>query len=234
MRYISFARLRRLAAQARHNLQYTRNDGFYWDQYAREQIALHPNQVVGAEWKNEERFVALLEKYATPGTDSLEIGCGGGRITKIASRLVGRLQATDVSTEMLRNCALTVQCPNVSFHKTDGFTLSAFAEESVDLVFSHDVFVHFSSHEVYAYLREIKRLLRPKGVALISFYSFVTHFDLFKEMSFRLLKRHATAPPMRVHFVTEEIISVMLRDLDLELLEVDRGDFLIVAFGHAP
>jgi hypothetical protein len=34
----------------------------------------------------------------------------------------------------------------------------------------------------------------------------------------------------RIHFVTEEMLGTMLRDLELQALEVRRDRFLIVAF----
>ncbi len=76
-------------------------------------------------------------------------------------------------------------CPasNLTVHKLDGFTLNAFADQSIALVFSHDVFVHFSSLQVYSYLVEIRRVLEDRGIGLLSFFDFVTHFQWFKELA---------------------------------------------------
>jgi 2-polyprenyl-3-methyl-5-hydroxy-6-metoxy-1,4-benzoquinol methylase len=124
------------------------NNGAYWDNYVRQWEELDENRLlehVGNEWKNEEIFLSLLEKYASPESSAIEIGCGGERITSKATRWVKHVYACDVSKEMLRKNRESVRESNVSYHMLDGFTLGDFADESLDFVFSHDVFVHFSS-----------------------------------------------------------------------------------------
>jgi ubiquinone/menaquinone biosynthesis C-methylase UbiE len=201
----------------------TTNDGTYWDNYVRRRS---DGGLVGSEWKGEEVFLSLLKKYATG--DAIEIGCGGGRITSHAVQWFRHVHACDVSREMIS--ANRTAVPSASHHLLDGFTLNGFADHSVDVVFSHDVFVHFSSLQVYPYLAEIRRVLKPGGVGLISFYNFKRHFQLFKEMSLDFAMKRIYPPHMRVHFITEEMISAMLADLDLKLIEVDTSNFLIPVF----
>ena len=223
----------RQIAQLRRNLYHTVNDEHFWDSYVREWESSPESATlpfVGSEWHNEGVFIRLLEKYAAREATALEIGCGGGRITSRAFQCFRHVNAADVSREMLRRCSRSVPAPNVSFHKLDGFTLDGFGDESVDVVYSHDVFVHFSSLQVYPYLVEIRRVLRAGGRGLISFYNFETHFDLFRRMSLDFARRRIFPPHMRVHFVTEQMIRRMLEDLDLEVTEVDTENFLIVAF----
>jgi hypothetical protein len=92
------------------------------------------------------------------------------------------------------------------------------------------VFVHFSSLQVYPYLLEIRRVLKPGGVGLISFYNFPRHFDLFKEMSIGYAKAHVYPPHMRVHFLTHEMLALMLADAGLREAEIDTANFLISVF----
>lgn len=209
------------------------NDGAYWDRYVREwkRTAAHQGLThVGDEWKHQEVFVDRLRRYASPEHTALEIGCGGGRITAVAHKLFDRVHACDVSHEMLLSNARVLGASNVTYHHIDGFTLDGFADASVDLVFSHDVFVHFSSLQVYPYFAEMRRVLRPGGIGLVSFYCFTRHFSLFKEMARSFNERRVFPPHMRIHFVTEEMIHLMLRDLNLEVQELDRGNFLVVTF----
>ncbi len=219
------------------SLSYIINDEVYWDAYAqdwRNSARAKGLLYLGNEWKNEETFVALLKKHSTPNHTALEIGCGGGRITSKASKLFRHVYATDVSNEMLAQCRRSLPDTNVSYHKLDGFTLNEFADSSVDIVYSHDVFVHFSSLQVYPYLEEIKRVLRDGGLCIISFFSILLHFDLFKEMSLKFHAQRRFPPHMRVHFVTEEIIRTMTKDLDLELIETHTRDYLIVLIRKKP
>jgi len=211
---------------------YTLNTAQYWDRYALLwKLSGKGKQFhhLGEEWKNEDIFIKLLQKYATGRSKALEIGCGGGKITSKALGLFDRIHATDVSRRMLQMSQKSLaQSDNVQFHQIDGFTLKEFADDSFDLVYSHDVFVHFSSLQVYPYFKEIKRVLKPRGLTVISFYNFVHHFELFKEMALQYNQDRRFPPHMRVHFVTEEIILVMLKDLRMCPVEINKENFLIV------
>lgn len=227
----------RLARQVRHGIAYTLNDAVYWDRYARNWEEAQENaryRLLGEEWKNHERFVSLLERHAANAETALEIGCGGGKVTAEAARLFRHLDAGDVSNEMLRKAREGVTEPNVSFHKLDGFTLEGFPDGSLDCVYSHDVFVHFSSLQVYPYLREIARVLNPGGVALISFYDLRRHFDLFREMSLGFWARRRFPPHMRVHFVTEEMVRLFADEAGLPVVEADTENFLIAVLRKPP
>jgi len=219
------------------SLSYIVNDEIYWDAYAqdwRKSRKASQLDYLGNEWKNQEVFLSLLQKYSSPRSHALEIGSGGGRITSRAVELFQHVHAADISSEMLRQCQRTLPHKNVSYHKLDGFTLREFPDSSIDLVFSHDVFVHFSSLQLYPYFREIKRVLRPSGLALISFYNFSRHFELFKEISLRFHDERRFPPHMRVHFLTEEMLRKMLADLNLEIVEIEKTNFLITVFRRTP
>jgi len=219
--------------RARHNLLYSLNDEVYWDEYARlweKEQAGRGSSCLGKEWSKEEVFLALLQQYAGKDDQALEIGCGGGRITATAVQLFRHVCAADVSREMLRKCRESVPATNISHHKLDGFTLEEFSDASIDLVFSHDVFVHFPVLQVYPYLREIRRVLKPGGLGLLSFLPFVGQFGWFKQLSLEYFGKRRVPPHMRHYFVTEEMLRTMLADLDLVLREVRAEHYLIVVF----
>ena len=144
--------------------------------------------------------------------------------------MFGRVCATDVSSRMLELCSKTVRNPAVSFQRTDGFTLREFGDATIDVVYSHDTFVHFSAMQVYPYLREIRRILRQGGIGVISFVDFVASFQEFSRMSMRYWSQRTYPPMTRLHFTSEEAICRMLTDLDLRFLKARKGNFLIVVF----
>jgi ubiquinone/menaquinone biosynthesis C-methylase UbiE len=227
----SFTKAGDRIAQQDATTSYVLNDATYWDAYVHEWETSSTNlKRLGNEWKGEEIFLDLLRSYAKPDQDALEIGCGGGRVTASAVQYVRHLNAADISTQMLRKCAESLQASNLTFHKLDGFTLNEFEPDSLDLVFSHDVFVHFSSLQVYSYLKEIARVLRPGGLGLISFYNYDVSFELFKQMSLDLQERRMFPPHMRVHFITLPMLRRMLDDLALTEVMVDMRNFLILGF----
>jgi SAM-dependent methyltransferase len=190
-----FGELRNLIRQARdirHNVNLAANEELFWNHYVKEWERSEKNKdakYVGTEWKFEEGFLSLLQKYASSDKEALELGCGGGRITATGVKLFKHVYATDISDEMLRKSREAITASNVTFHKLDGFTLKDFADDSLDYVYCHDVFVQISSIQVYPYLREIKRVLKDGGIGLVSGLDFVDRFELFKEWSLKFWNR---------------------------------------------
>ena len=225
--------LLRLFRRTSRNINCAVNEEFFWDQYVKDwekSEELKKGKHVGSEWKYDEDFLALLQKYAAVGKEALEIGCGGGRITVTGARLFKHVQAADISEQMLRKCRETVRSPNVSFHKLDGFGLKDFSDSSLDFVYSHDVFVQLSTLQVYPYLMEIQRVLKKGGLGLASFYDFVDRLEMFKQTSLEFWNRRLFPVYRRLHFITEEMLRAMLSDVGLQILEVQKSRFLIVAF----
>ena len=223
----------RQARDIRYNVNLAVNEKLFWDQYVKnwEQSAKNKDaKYLGTEWRFEEDFLSLLQKYASSEKEALEIGCGGGRITATGVKLFKHVYATDVSEEMLRKSREAIIGENVSFHKLDGFTLKDFPDSTIDFVYSHDVFVQLSSIQIYPYFREIQRVLKDGGIGLISCYDFVDQFELFKEWSLKFWNQQTPPVYRRLHFVTEEMLRTMLGDLALQVLEVRKDRFLTVAF----
>jgi ubiquinone/menaquinone biosynthesis C-methylase UbiE len=223
----------RIARDIRHNVNLAANEELFWNHYVKEWERAEKNKditYVGTEWKLEEDFLALLAKYASSDKKALEIGCGGGRVTSTGVKLFKHVYAADISDEMLRKSREVITTSNVSFHKLDGFTLKDFADDSLDYVYCHDVFVQISSVQVYPYLIEIKRVLKDGGVGLVSALDFVNRFDLFKEWSLKFWSRRWPPVYRRLHFLTEEMLRKMLEDLDLQVLELQKDKFLIAVF----
>ena len=94
----------------------------------------------------------------------VEIGCGVGRLTRAMAPEVGRIDALDLSAEMLAR-ARELALPNVSFHQSDGHSLAGLPDDAADLVVAYCVFQHLPSQEVLRdYLREMVRVARPGGL----------------------------------------------------------------------
>jgi protein-L-isoaspartate O-methyltransferase len=55
----------------------------------------------------------------------LEVGCGAGRVTRALARLFGKVEAVDVSGEMVQRCREAVaDLPNVRVQQNNGMDLS--------------------------------------------------------------------------------------------------------------
>jgi cyclopropane fatty-acyl-phospholipid synthase-like methyltransferase len=61
------------------------------------------------------------------------------------------------------------QRAKLRLHHDERARLEGVADGSIDLVFSIDVFVHFKIDLVHQFLASIRRVLRPRGVAVLHF-----------------------------------------------------------------
>lgn len=146
-----------------------------WDRFAAED----PRFYIASnreEWTNDEFYAAgaaILETVADwlePLRKGLavEIGSGLGRITANLARQFERVEATDVSPEMIRQARELGLGENITWTATDGRL--PVADGSADLVYSYNVMQHIPNRaEVAAYLREIARVLGPEGRGVIQF-----------------------------------------------------------------
>ena len=164
-----------------------------WERYAQTYHA-KDGDYLGDEWNDPElvgidvpgnRLVSYLdEKVFAPFLGNceilLEIGCGGGRFTEILLPKCNKLIATDTSPTMLR--LLTERfpnCPKLDILLLDGQGLSLIPNKSVDAAFSYGVFPHLQHWDIYNYLAELARVLKPDGRAIIQ------HANTFSELGWR-------------------------------------------------
>ena len=97
---------------------------------------------------------------------ALEIGCGPGRLLKPMSQFFGEIHGVDISDQMIAMAKERLRgVPHAHAHVALNSDLSAFADESFDLVYSYAVFQHIPSGDVVMnYLREARRVLKVGGL----------------------------------------------------------------------
>lgn len=120
-------------------------------------------------WASGRRDLALILAVArqggTPGTKTaLEIGCGIGRLAKLAAAEFDEVIATDISTHMLKLANKKAAAPNVRYILLGTDQRLPAADSSVDLVYAWTVFRHIPEVSFAAYLDEAARVLRPGAV----------------------------------------------------------------------
>jgi ubiquinone/menaquinone biosynthesis C-methylase UbiE len=143
-----------------------------WDRHARtrslEATSSHDATDPDTYWRSGERdwrlLMAVANRARLPAQASaIEIGCGLGRLTRLAAADFSRVIGLDVSPEMLKQARIQANAPNVSYELVGSDGRIPSTAESVDLVFAWTVFRHMSKEMFGRYLDEARRVLKPGG-----------------------------------------------------------------------
>jgi len=132
------------------------------------------NSFLSSGAEDYQRFVLpVLErcKIALSGKVMVELGCGAGRMTPNFALHYEHVIALDLSAEMLERAhQVHSGHRNILWLRASGADLACLASESADFVFSYLVLQHLPNEElVFAYVREILRILKPGGAFLFQF-----------------------------------------------------------------
>ncbi len=134
--------------------------GWAWEQGGEEWTA-------SQAWK-ESLIEHVLEPTMPRGATILEIGPGAGRWTEALHGRAAQLILADITDTTLELCRERLgDPPDVAYVRTDGRGLTGVSEDAVDAVWAFDTFVHIAPLDVAGYLADIRRVLRPGGIAVI-------------------------------------------------------------------
>jgi ubiquinone/menaquinone biosynthesis C-methylase UbiE len=121
----------------------------------------------GEEWK-ESLVRCVLRRYIPSGVNVLEIGPSAGRWTEILQKDAVHLTSVDISETCVNLCREKFrEAHNCTFLVTQGSDVAGVADQSIDAIWSFDVFVHINQAEVTNYVKEFRRVLRPGGSGVI-------------------------------------------------------------------
>jgi len=131
----------------------------------------------------------LVSRYTKPACRVLDIGCGCGRTARalVKDHSVREYIGFDVIPESIEWCRnfIEPEAPRFKFFHYDLYSAEynpggklythdfrfPCADASVDVAFACSVFTHILQPDAEHYLREIRRVLRPDGDALLSIHT---------------------------------------------------------------
>lgn len=101
------------------------------------------------------------------GKKILEIAPGFGRITQFLSILAGELIVVDLNSLCIQKTKEKLGHHVLAYFVNDGKSFPKVRDNSQDLVFSFDSFVHMHANVTEEYIKEIYRVLKPGGHSYI-------------------------------------------------------------------
>jgi SAM-dependent methyltransferase len=122
---------------------------------------------VSEAWK-ESLIRCVLRPNIPHDCSVLEIGPGAGRWTEPLLQSAREYVGIDISATCVAHCAKRFSNqPRARFSVGSGRDLTGVATNSIDAIWSFDVFVHINTSDVEGYVAEFVRVLRPGGIAVI-------------------------------------------------------------------
>lgn len=119
----------------------------------------------------------LAETPPSPALDVLEWGCGPGRLIRHMGSLLGEragtITGTDYNEESVAWCRRNL-C-GIRFECNGLHPPLPFPDQSFDVVYNFSVFTHLSDSVQREWAAELKRVLRPGGLAVCT-----THGDAYR------------------------------------------------------
>jgi SAM-dependent methyltransferase len=183
-------------------------------------------RTIGLDVERAEDVVPYLDREVFApflGTPEVvvEIGPGGGRFTEVLLPKCRTLHAVDTSPLMIE--ALRERFGDderLVYHVAGGEGLDMLGDACADAAFSYGVFVHLQHWDIYNYLAEVARVLRPGGKAIIQ------HSNTFSELGWkrflaelpRQLNRHKL--PKTFILNSPELMAELIRRAGLEPVDM--------------
>ena len=126
-------------------------------------------------WTAAQVAQALLLQ---PDDQVLELGCGVGRIGRELAPQCRSWHGVDIAANMLTVAKQrTSHLSNVAFQHLHRTSLSMFADASFDKAYAVAVLIHLDKEDVFLYLREVARILRPGGLVYVDTWNLVAALD---------------------------------------------------------
>jgi len=122
---------------------------------------------ISRQWR-QSLIDEVLLKYIEREKTVLEIGPGSGRWTETLQKISKHLICVDLADKCIDLCKKRFsQFDNIEFFVNDGSNLDFITSDTIDFIWSFDVFVHIAPKETQKYLMEFKRVLKKGGRAVI-------------------------------------------------------------------
>ncbi|TAJ21288.1 MAG: class I SAM-dependent methyltransferase [Planctomycetota bacterium] len=166
----------------------------------------------------------------------LEIGCGVARLGREVAPHAREYWGLDVSENMLaiarERCA---HLPNARFVAGNGADLAGLPDSFADVVYCHAVLIHMDKEDLYSYLVDARRVLKPGGLFYFDVWNLAHPVGWLRWQVERTLYRSKADRPLhRNQFSTAAELRAMLRVAGWEVLHLAETMMLQPVVTHVP
>ncbi|MDI9257681.1 class I SAM-dependent methyltransferase [Flavobacterium sedimenticola] len=183
---------------------------------------------------------SLLTPYIADKT-VLDIACGEGYGSAIMSKTAARVYGVDIDADTVTKAQAKYKRENLSFQEGSAAAIPL-QDHSVDVVVSFETIEHHDKHREM--LSEIKRVLKPSGMLIIStpdklYYSDARNFknkfhvkELYKQEFVDLIAAHFA----NLQLLTQEYVNgnSLIQDDASEKIAIFTGNYSEVQTQHIP
>ncbi len=129
-----------------------------------------PNLTKGIEW-GETLFKFLLKVGLRENMSLFDFGCGSGRLALALKKnnFKCNYSGQDIVPELINYLKLKVPNANVICTKERKILMP---DDSQDIVVNFSVFTHLLLEEIFIYMKDIFRVLKPGGIHIFSYHEF--------------------------------------------------------------
>jgi ubiquinone/menaquinone biosynthesis C-methylase UbiE len=207
-----------------------------YERHVADLIAQHPideamSLAVGGSYEETgaAQFVLLQRLGLRDGMTVVDLGCGSGRTATQIGRRFQDIKYTGIDVVGALLEYARKKCPahfNFIQHRDVNIPLD---DGCADLIYVFSVFTHLLHEEIFLYMEDARRVLKPGGRLIFSFFEFAAphHWEIFSNMvSFR--KGNLISP--LVQFIEQPVLRKFAERIGFTIssIENDSGQSLAV------
>ena len=165
----------------------------------------------------------LLQAGLQPDHYVVDVGCGSGRLaTALAAHPRCRYLGTDIVPSLLEHARVLCDRWDWRFELVDDIVIPEIGS-SADVVCFFSVFTHLLHEDSWRYLCEAHRVLKPGGIAVLSFLEFALPcaWAVFEQMIEASIRKNRT---VHNQFLSRDAIEVWAAHAGFEVAEYHYGE----------
>jgi ubiquinone/menaquinone biosynthesis C-methylase UbiE len=163
-----------------------------------------------------------LSKFFGPTSTVVDLGCGIGRVARYVAPGCATLWAVDASDRMLQLASHHMSDQsNVQYVTCVDTAFPAVPSASVDLAYALLVLQHLEREDAFLLLEELRRVIRPGGVAVVTYPNLLS--DVYLASFLDYVRQGQVTNPARARIYTPQEVERLVPAAGFEIIDLDVG-----------